>query len=154
MFEQSRSKYLQGLQQNSAYAKMIIEPYICMNLGYQWLDSNIKGIDGVKGNSNLEIKAVDYKPSICQVIEGKTLIELLNDEIKADTIALYLGKRNELLDSKQIKVLSKQQFIDYLKDRVVIDKDSQKNGGKMKLRFTNNYRTNSMTEKMKSMGLL
>lgn len=142
--------------ENSTFSKYTVENFI-----REYFDltapkaTNISGIDGyTKTGKTVEIKDLSgSKASLTEkaIEENRSLEEQIRERLKADLYIVYTGKRGTI-DISELKTFDKEQMVNFLKDRVVLDRKSRSTGYKM--RFGKNYRSEKATQTLKDKGLL
>jgi len=143
------------LNGNSAYCKVVIELYICYANNLEWVADDTECLDGLTSDGlKVEIKSVKFRPQMGSYKEGTTLEQHLKKYCTADLFKIYHGTKGQLLNENLIETMDKEQFIKWATDRIYLDTTSSKKGSKVILRLSHNFRTQSMTSKMKQLGLI
>lgn len=142
--------------ENSTFSKHTVENFI-----REYFDltapkaTNISGIDGyTKTGKTVEIKDLSgSKASLTEkaIEENRSLEEQIRERLKADLYIVYTGKRGAI-DISEFKLMNKDEMVEWLKPRIVLDRKSRSTGYKM--RFGKNFRSEKATQTLKDKGLL
>jgi len=142
--------------ENSTFSKYTLENFV-----REYFDlttpsaTNISGIDGyTKTGKIVEIKDLSgSKASLTEkaIEENQDLETQIRLRLKADLYIVYTGNRGTI-DISEFKLMNKDEMVEWLKPRIVLDRKSRSTGYKM--RFGKNYRSEKATQSLKDKGLL